>query len=709
MDGSDDANVAKPFSGAGKRRESNNSIRDERDFEFRVSRGDTQRGTRQDSDDDHHAPDSPPSKPYDPPIGHHESDIALQQVDEPHSYDSGYLRSPDILKGEYASIAGGTLRDDSDQQSLLQSGKKYDHRETRLFLLKTGFYRFAITFMFCALIALSLKSYQGFEKPRVIGKPSVRLFNSIMIGLSLGLGLNLASSLKRYGVILRWSLLSKRYISLETFDLILGLETLTKVGKLMIISLPGIKKIKFLRTWPWFRDARDDGTRLTWIACLLWIFINIGAQVLVASLSLFWPVDPSNAFPLMTTGSVMTSDLTRWAADSLNKPERNVTTMESAWFYGNEAAGYPIFNANETMQDLTTLSGPPYYRLNGSGHFEYRFVNRNPEHQFTQYKVTSRKIEVKATCTQLEVYEDAKQGKGDESDEWIILGRPKGVQSNWTKYSMPSITTGSITWIGAYHEFCGPRCTNYTVYQDNDNIDIRVPALFLCNNTFSEVTGGEKDYTNLTPQDRDALYGADKIPNNQFFRIGAGAMAWTGYIEDDWDERQARSYTRGSKWSPYHEIKTNEVEDLLARFSIGAIAAFDDHGMRYTVANQRSRPVQGQIVSVDWLWILTLLGAICVIQLGALIALILFANKSIIRDESFFSLAMLLRPVVNRIGEEGMNLTGDEIKKHRKLQWKRIRYDYKDGDKGTPNHVTIHIQGRDTWESRRSWTPGYYN
>jgi hypothetical protein len=176
-------------------------------------------------------------------------------------------------------------------------------------------YRFSVTLMFCILIGLSLKAYEGFTHPIVISRTDVRIFNALMLGLSLGLGLNLASSLKRYAVILRWSLLTKRYVSLEVFDLILGLETLTKVGKLMIISLPGIRKVRFLRKLPWFREARDDGTRFTWIICLTWILINIGAQVLVAALSLFWPVDPSDSTPLLTYGNVTVSDLMNWKID----------------------------------------------------------------------------------------------------------------------------------------------------------------------------------------------------------------------------------------------------------------------------------------------------------------------------------------------------------------------------------------------------------
>lgn len=156
-------------------------------------------------------------------------------------------------------------------------------------------------------------------------------------------------------------------------------------------------------------------------------------------------------------------------------------------------------------------------------------------------------------------------------------------------------------------------------------------------------------------------------------------------------------------------LGAREIEELLARFTIGAVAAFDDHGIRYNVTNQNSRPVQGQQLQVDWPYVLGLLGGICVIQLASLIALVAFANKSIIRDESFFSLAMLLSPVVNKIGKAGMNLSGDEIKAHPKLLWKRIQYNYREGKNGEPNQVDIFFQGKDDAESRRSWAPGMYS
>ncbi|KAF2264481.1 hypothetical protein CC78DRAFT_544008 [Lojkania enalia] len=620
----------------------------------------------------------------------HEADVSTQHLDDRSPSPS----STGMKKGEYGLVDNlQSYQFDGDNRSLLS--KRYDHHESRKFLFKTGFARFFITLLFCLLIGLSLRAYEGFTKPRVISKTNVRVFNALMLGLSLGLGLNLASSLKRYAVILRWSLLTKRYVSLEVFDLILGVETLTKVGKLMIISLPGIRKVKWLKHLPWFREARDDGTRLTWILCLLWLLINIGAQVLVAALSLFWPVDPSDAVPLLTYGSVTVSDLALWAEDP-PQITSNASALFAANTFGQEASDYPSFSVDSIQLDSSTVSRNPIY--NGSGYYEYRFVNRNPDHEFTNYFVSSRKVQTRASCVQLETDPDF-----EDPDDSAMFAWGSFNGDDWDKYYLPSYVRGSISWIGSVSANCGPRCTNLTVYQTKDSRDIKNPSLFLCNSTVSEVTGGEEAFSSLQEKDKSHIFGTD-----EFARIASGAIAWTGYTMNSWRSRQTRVYLRGSKWSPYEIVRKEQIEDLIARFTIGAIAAFDDHGIRYVVPEQNTRPVQGQRLTVDWGWVLGLLGGICIIQLGALLALLALANKSIIRDESFFSLAMLLSPVVNRIGKEGMNMSGEEIKQHRKLMWKRIRYDYREGKEGEPHQVDIFFQGRDMAETRRSWVNGQY-
>ena len=213
-------------------------------------------------------------------------------------------------------------------------------------------------------------------------------------------------------------------------------------------------------------------------------------------------------------------------------------------------------------------------------------------------------------------------------------------------------------------------------------------------------TSSKLDIAIHTPEDDAAIYG-----NDDFARIAAGAIGWTGIGTDP----QSRWYPSGSKWSPAKQVLTEEVEDMLMRFTVGALAAFDDHGIRYNLTHQSKCPTNGQQLDVDWFWILMILCSICGIQLIALTLLIVFANRTIVRDESFFSMAMLLNPVIARIGRAGMNLSDEEIKEHPKLMWKKIRYDYREGQAGKPNQVDIFFEGRDQKEGRKSWAPGSYS
>jgi hypothetical protein len=575
--------------------------------------------------------------------------------------------------------------------------KRFDHSESRKKLLMTGGSKLLVTVLFSALICVCLKAWEGFRQPIVLSKIDVRIFNAVMIGLSLCLGLNLLSSLKHYANTFRWSFLARRYVSLEIFDLILHASSLVKITKLMIVSMPGVRGRKYLRKLPWFRDARDDGTKWMWLVCVLWLSINIGSQILVALLSLFWPVENS-LMPLMSPGNVTVADMQAWY---IGPGTDNATAMEAAWTFGTEALVYPEFLMNETQQDLSLLPGTPLYH--GDSFWEYRFFNRDPQHQYTNYVLSQRKIQAMASCEQLEV-----RGEVELSDDESMYIEGKARGQDWYKYPLTETASGSITWMASVYANCGTRCTNFTVLQSpgDKNSTIKKPGLFLCNSTLSEISKaqGKTDITTLNDKDEASVYG-----NDDFARIAAGAISWTGIAWNDWDDRQTRSYSPGSKWSPTNASTTESIENMLMRFTIGAVAAFDDHGIRYNLTNQYTCPTQGQQLDVDWFWIWIILFSICGVQFVALILVAAFANRTIVRDESFFSMAMLLSPVVSKIGRAGMNLSGDEIKDHPKLKWKKIRYDYREGKNGDPNQVDVFFEGRDRKEGRKSWAAGSYS
>ena len=624
------------------------------------------------------------------------------------------LASPDAFtrgdkSGSYMSLNAPLGKHDSDDQSLLNHHshrphiKHFDHNEARKYLFKVGGLKLLVTIFFSALMCIALKAWEGFRGPVVLSKTDIRIFNSLMIGLSLCLGLNLLASLQNYAGILRWSLLSRRYVSLESFDLILGLERLSNVVKLMFTSLPLVRRRKYLRRFGWFKDVRQDDTNWTWLVCLIWLGINVGSQVLVAVSSLFYPMDTSK-FPLLTDGSVTVADLTRWQPGLESDGSTDIALdREAAWMYGMEAIAYPDFTSNNTQTDLSVLAGTPSYRLD-NGSYEYRFFNRNPVHQFSDYLLSNRSILATATCIELDVDGGVNNSTDEDGLHFFVNGKFPGAK-NWTEWYLPMYANGAITWMADVKELCGPRCTSFTVVQPElKSYHVDKTSLFRCNSTVSVVNKGDDkhDITILGDEEKGRVFG-----NDLWARTASGALGWTGISEEGWARLQYRLYTQGSRWSPLSTMNESAVEDLMARFTIGAIAAFDDHGLRFNVTKQHVVPSPGQQLDVDWSYILSILGGICGIQFAALCCLLIFANRTIVRDESFFSVAMLLSPVIGRIGKN-MNMSGDEIKHHPKLQFKKIQYSYREGKSGEPHEVDILWEGRDSRESRKSWTPGMY-
>ncbi|KAF2648681.1 hypothetical protein K491DRAFT_238674 [Lophiostoma macrostomum CBS 122681] len=558
----------------------------------------------------------------------------------------------------------------------LSSIKSYNHRDSRKFLLWTGFNRLCVTLLLCLILALTLRAYEGFDEkhPRILGKGETKTFNALVLGLSLALGLNLASSLKHYGLILRWTILTRRYVTLQVFDLILGCENLTNVLKLMIVSIPGIERVAFdkvplLKDIAWLK-ARRDGSRYTWVICLLWILINIGAQTLVATLSIFWPVNPSEIMPLLVRGDISVSDLRAWQVDASNHSTAPQLSVANA--YGIAGSQYPTYSDQSAIDELYMQGSNAVLR--GDDYYQYTFLNRNPDSMHSDYIASSRGVRSSAACTQFTFGE----GSGDRLNGSVYASSDGG--HSWDYYPILHSIKGQITWTAIVDETCGDRCTTLYVYQRADNYTIVHNSMFLCNSTVSDITGKDDEFTGLKDEKKASIYSADK-----FAQIAAGAIGWSGYYEDGFYDRQSKAYLSGLPFTPYEILNTTGVQDIISRFTIGAIAAFDDHGPRIILKDQQGSPLQGQQLQVDWLRVLIILMWICLLQSLALVVLLACANKSIMRDESFFSLAMLLSPIVNRIGREsGMNLSGEEIYNHPKLWNQKIKYHYrkiKDGSR----------------------------
>ncbi|KAH6642688.1 hypothetical protein C7974DRAFT_431087 [Boeremia exigua] len=605
--------------------------------------------------------------------------------------------------------------DEGDEESLLNhdhahrrsSTNTYEQMDSWVRLVKAGTIKLLMTIFFGGMLCVCLKAWEGFGSPIALTKYDIRIFNALTIAISICLGLNLLASLKRYAVILRWSILTRYWVPVEVFDLVLGIDELTNAAKLFVLSTPALEH-KWLmgKSRPW-KDAQPGTKWRFGTVCFIWLLINIGSQVLVASLSLFWPTEQ---YPcrLTTYGSVAVADLSKWSVDGPEKS--NWTSQEAAWRYGMDAQSWSNFSASEPTPALAQLPGTPLYR--GDGYYEYRFFYRNPQRLYGDFVESDASIQASAHCKSYEIHGNVttkpRKKETDPSGSQILAGMPGEKPTN---VSIPSYGRGMVSWIVLDEEVCGPRCSQITVFQARAEEGELAEAvdkhsLWVCENYITDIRKTTNGANHTEIRDKNMEINGTDI----FARIGAGAIGWTGISQGRWTDRQFRYYTQGTPWSPPRILDKSDVEEIIMRFSIGAIAAFDDHGIRRNVTiNNETCDDTSQKINVSWRYVSSILGAIGLIQFGALCYLLLRANRSIVRDASFFSTAMLLRPILEVLDDVPgrMAMSGAEIKNHKRLRNRNVRYDYK--EVGHVKQVTVYFEDEFKGHMRKKWPSGDYS
>ncbi len=134
--------------------------------------------------------------------------------------------------------------------------REYSRKTQRYRLWRLTIGEFIYTLLICLAYFGILYAY---SKKEVINVRQRRIFNSLITGVSLLLGVNLAGSLRSYAKLLRWRMLAVCYRPLETFDLVMGCDSLMNVLKLL---------------WA----ARDSKHRFlpsrTQIICFTWLLVR---------------------------------------------------------------------------------------------------------------------------------------------------------------------------------------------------------------------------------------------------------------------------------------------------------------------------------------------------------------------------------------------------------------------------------------------------
>jgi len=515
---------------------------------------------------------------------------------------------------------------------LSQTLREYKPFRQRRRLLVKAMFHWVATTLLCGLLATCLGVFGSMLKMSV---SEIKLFNALIVLLSLFLGNNLSGTLREFALMFRWRLLASKYRSLEEFDLLLSCESLRKVLKLFWTGRT--------RGRLWFRLNR------TQCLCALWLGINMCLQVLVALLGVTYNLETSK-HPGVQFGQLSVANLTEindiWSADN---PDF-MSQLGSANSYGIQGQDYNFIDGPVPGQTgpwaFGTPSTPTVY---GNGpqwtSMTYAFQDANPRNAAITL-ISHRNITTEATCNAHRVTDG---GDGIASHVTYIddLGSPVTLE-------FPFTDPGATVYIGVLNSTCGPRCTQVMALQTSNGETIPTPSFYSCNNTLSAVDGVESYLFPGLDQNEATFQLADKEA-----RIIAGAIGWSVTTSGNTSAYQYARYTPSSYWSPDHPVSAYLVGQRVMEFAVQAIAAMDYNGPQRNVTGWY--PVLAQSVSVEWEWAGAILGLVPVVQLIASVCVILWSNTAIIRDESHLSTARLLRPLVQKLGNKGCLLSGEEI------------------------------------------------
>jgi hypothetical protein len=476
-----------------------------------------------------------------------------------------------------------------------------------------------------------------------INRDQKHVFNAIITGLAICLGINLASSLRSYADLLRWRLLSCTWLSLEEFDLILSCSSQRKIFQLLFTTR-GRRKFPFISIMQFL--------------CVAWVTVNVVAQVLVSMLGLVYSLDSASQ-NIVSSGPTTIVDLSAITDVNGAKSADTGGQQASAHAYGLQgqdiavvATADPV-KASETRVQ-TIFTDPGYSSMT------YRFTDYNPTDP-TTYHTSNRTVTATATCNYYEFYNSTDA----YYDKTLLPGSIFQYYDNTGELQdlyVREWAFGAITYIADNDLHCGERCTRVYVLQvqqqnetANQQLQISTTSIFDCNNTISKVEGA-------TPAGQKYT-----LPKGDPARAIAGAAGWTGYVTPlaggIYEHLEFQLFSNDSYWSPPIQLTASgrfSASRYISQYSIAALAAMDRDGPNATISDGM-QPQQALKVTVEWANAAILLAAIIGLQLVFLLVVVFQANKAVIKDDSFLAIAKLLAPTVMALGEHGSVLRGNEI------------------------------------------------
>jgi hypothetical protein len=466
------------------------------------------------------------------------------------------------------------------------------------------------------------------------------------------------------------------YRPLETFDLVMGCDSLINVTKLLFKARN--HRYKFLPS-------------RTQVICALWLLVHLAVTVLVGIIGLNYNLDDSPEWMLLRKGNISILYL-----DGLS-------TGSYAYDLA-QVQSWGIRGLVTTHLDVTSgvsLELKQSYYSDGAGFTMYYFQDQN-SFDNTQVGISSREIMTQAYCTAYIVDEGA---YGNLT--YVTYDNGHKIVNQ----SLPaSVGPGGLVTMSSLNSTCGPRCVELQAFQaatlplDDDAelsiFDYVIPegTYFTCNNTVYQIA-----------DDTSEVLERDYLTSDLTARMLAGAIGWSDLPPALNGTVEYSLYTNSSRLSFGGQPIDTDMANSISQFTMGLVSFMDSSfsAPRINITSD-DQPVSAQILKVKWKFAGAILGVIPFIHLLTLAAVILWANKAIIKDDSHLAISKVYHSLLSHLGDQACLLRGDEIVAL--LENPEVAYGWRvSANDESLMHVDVFQRGRDLPREEARFREGWYN
>ncbi|KND88327.1 hypothetical protein TOPH_06932 [Tolypocladium ophioglossoides CBS 100239] len=465
-------------------------------------------------------------------------------------------------------------------------------------LCVTSLVRWLMTAALAASIYCVLWSYSS---RNAMASSKRREFNTLIIGLSLALGLNIASALKANVTELRWWLLSLRETSPREVDLILQSENLSRLVTLGCVS----------RRLP------------VQMFVLVWVLLNV--------------------FTVTSPGIVSIPDLSTIQTFKVlsSKSSQALSTLRyTANNYGLVALSYGFATADQIPAPGTLYNQDT--NLAYCSDTDCRFVffeSTTSNASYESNAATNRYVSTSAKC-----------------ESWRVLSGGDGNMENIT------IDDADKTVVGPLPAENGPDQTLFLNDPEEPSGDtwsvVRAfeasttdPWFYQCNVSVGPVV-------NAVIKEHRLGVNITRMAPPAIALQGYGAST-TG-VSNSTKQYQFQSYPAESFYGLPMGGDTGLMSIMMARFSIGMIGVTALSNSNIDVPGMV--PLKAIMLEINrWKYVYLILGLTVGLQLFFAVISVLVANRVQVRGHSHLAMAMLLRPALQDVGYRAASASGRQV------------------------------------------------